>query len=209
MIIDTAGIKNIVLDLGGVVVDLAPGLTSERFKSLGFPELENIGLVMARYPFFRDYETGRIDTNEFLTSIQKIAGNDTPHEKIIWAWNTMILDPREDIFRLLQALKNNFRLCLLSNTNELHIGYLNERLSSQLGIGGLEKVFDRVYYSYKLGICKPDKEIFEFVLKDSRMIPAETLYIDDSWIHIESAGNLGIRVYHLEPPERLTEVLII
>ena len=209
MIINTSGIKNLILDLGGVVVDLAPGLTLERFEGLGFPAVESLDLIMAKYPFFKDYETGRIETNNFLASIQKIAGKDISQEKIIWAWNTMILDPKEDIFRLLQTIKDRFRLYLLSNTSELHIHSLNERLDAQFGIKGLEEVFDRVYYSYSVGICKPDREIFEYVLNDNHMIPEETLYIDDSKIHIESAGKLGIQVYHIEPPERLTEVIEI
>jgi len=207
MAIDKKGIKNIMLDLGGVVVDLDPGLTMERFASLGFTGLESIEQVMVRYPVFGDYETGKISTDDFLTSIQKIAGSDIAHEKIIWAWDSMILDPREDIFHLLQALKAHYRLYLLSNTSELHIRSLNERLIAQQGIHGLEEIFDRVYYSYELGMRKPDREIFEFVLKDGVMNPSETLYIDDSKIHTESAGRLGIKVYHMKPPERLTEVL--
>jgi putative hydrolase of the HAD superfamily len=209
MVINTKGIHNIILDLGGVVVDLAPGLTLERFASLGFTKHDSLGKVMEEYPLFEDYETGRISTNDFLTSIQEIKGRDISHEKIIWAWNTMILDPRKEIFRLLQALKDHFRLYLLSNTSELHIRSLNERLVAQLGINGLEEVFDSVYYSYKLGMRKPDREIFEFVLKNAGISPAETLYIDDSRIHLDSAGKLGIKVYHIEPPERLTDILHI
>jgi putative hydrolase of the HAD superfamily len=209
MVINTKGIQNIILDLGGVVVDLAPGLTLERFASLGFTGHESLEKVMAEYPVFEDYETGRISTDDFLTSIQEIKGRDISHEEIIWAWNTMILEPRKEIFNLLQALKGHFRLYLLSNTSELHIHSLNERLIARHGINGLEEVFDRVYYSYKLGMRKPDMEIFEFVLKDAGISPAETLYIDDSSIHLESAGKLGIKVYHIEPPERLTDILHI
>ena len=207
MLADTGGIKNIILDLGGVVADLDTRLTMKRFSDLGFPVLETPDL--AKYTFFGDYEKGRIDTNEFLSEIQKVAGKDIPNEKIIWAWNTMVLDLKEDILLILKALKDRFRLYLLSNTNELHIRSFNERLYAQYGIKDLEKLFHRVYYSYKLGVCKPERQIFEFVLKDSRMIPAETLYIDDSRVHIESAAKLGIRGYHIEPPERLTELLKI
>ena len=54
---------------------------------------------------------------------------------------------------------------------------------------------------------KPDREIFEYVLKDCRALPAETLYIDDTIDHIKSAESLGIHVYHLQAPEKLTDVL--
>ncbi len=206
--INLKGIRNIILDLGGVVVDLDVGLTVREFADLGLTGLDKPDIVMARYPFFRDYETGRINTGEFLACIQEILEGETETEKIIRAWNAMILDTRADTLRLLRSLRGKFRLFLLSNTNDLHIRFFNERLLARHGIRNFEEVFDKVYYSHIIGMRKPDREIFDFVLKDSRISSHETLYIDDTEAHIQAAGRLGIRVYHLQPPQKLTGVLL-
>ena len=209
MPINTTGIKNIILDLGGVVVGLDPGKTIREFLSLGFHGIENTDFVMKKYPFFTLYETGKINTAEFITSIQKTTDRNISSEKIAAAWNTMILDLKEDVMFLLKKLRLEYRIFLLSNTNELHIRSFNEALYSKFGIKDLGGIFEKLYYSHELGMRKPDREIFEFVLNDSQISPGQTVYIDDTSAHIESAATLGVRVYHLKAPEKLTDILKI
>jgi glucose-1-phosphatase len=209
MPINTTGIKNIILDLGGVVVGLDPGKTVREFLSLGFHGIENTDFVMAKYPFFMEYETGKINTADFIASIQKATDRDISSDKIAAAWNTMILDLKKDVMHLLKKLRLGYRIFLLSNTNELHIHSFNEALNIKYGLMDLSEIFEKLYYSHVLGMRKPDREIFEFVLNDSQISPAETLYIDDTLAHIESAATLGVRVYHLQVPEKLTDILKI
>ena len=205
--IDLKGIKNIVLDLGGVILDLDVNRSIELLSELGFPGEDNLDIIFSKYPFFLKFETGRIGPDEFLDALTTQLGNHTPREKIIEAWNAMILGFRPDTVKLLTRLKEKYRLFLLSNTNAIHEVYYNDILHMKHGIPNLTGIFEKVYYSHDVNMRKPDHEIFQYVLDDSRINARETLYIDDTEVHVKAAGDLGINVYHLRLPQRLTEVL--
>lgn len=96
---------------------------------------------------------------------------------------------------------------LLSNTNALHEVYYNDILHMKHGIPNLTDIFEKVYYSHDVNMRKPDHEIFQHVLVDSQLNAGETLYIDDTEVHVKAAGELGMFAYHLRIPQRLTEVL--
>lgn len=208
MPIDTHGIKTIILDLGGVVVELDPESTIREFTALGFHGLGKRDLITSRYPFIEAFETGKIDTGMFLKNIREIIRGDVGRDEIAHAWNRMVLDLQEFNLELIKQLGRHYRVHLLSNTNALHIGSFNERLMARHGLKDLREIFERVYFSFELGMRKPDREIFEYVLQDCGALPAETLYIDDSPEHIVSARKLGINTYHLQAPEKLADVLI-
>ena len=87
--------------------------------------------------------------------------------------------------------------------------FFNEAIYIKYGIKDLSELFEKLYYSHELGMRKPDREIFEFVLNDSQISPEQTVYIDDTLAHIESAATLGVRVYHLKAQEKLTDILKI
>jgi len=205
--IDLKGIRNIVLDLGGVILELDVNRSIELLSELGFPGEENLDIIFSKYPFFLKFETGRIGPDEFLDALTIQLGNHTPREKIIEAWNAMILGFRPDTVKLLTKLREKYRLFLLSNTNAIHEVYYNDILHMKHGIPNLAGIFEKVYYSHDVNMRKPDHEIFQYVLDDSRINARETLYIDDTEVHVKAAGDLGIHVYHLRLPQRLTEVL--
>jgi putative hydrolase of the HAD superfamily len=205
--IDTGGIKNIILDLGGVILELDVGSTIRAFHTLGFPRMESSDIILSKYPFFLEFETGRISSEEFICRIMEIAEDHISRDQVLEAWNTMILGFRESSVRLLLRLRKQFRLFLLSNTNAIHEVYYNDQLASGHGIENLDRIFEKVYYSHKLKLRKPDPEIFRFVLDDSNLVAGECLYIDDTPVHVETARSLGIRAYHLEAPQRITDIL--
>ncbi len=97
--IDITGIKNILFDLGGVITGLDIKAVLEQFREMGFEELENPEDVLGKYSFFRDYETGKIGTDEFTGSIQRLIGKEAGISNIVHAWNSMILQTRAAIFR--------------------------------------------------------------------------------------------------------------
>jgi FMN phosphatase YigB (HAD superfamily) len=119
----------------------------------------------------------------------------------------MILGFTTDSIELLMELRSRYRLFLLSNTNAIHEVVYNRLLKQEHGIENLDRIFEKIYYSHQLKMRKPDPENFRHVLKDSGLEPGESLYIDDTLMHIETARSLGIRAYHLVPPERITDVL--
>jgi len=205
--IDLKGIRNIVLDLGGVILELDVNRSIELLSELGFPEEENLDIVFSKYPFFLKFETGRISPDEFINALTVQLGDHTPREKIIEAWNAMILGFNSDTIKLLTKLKKDYSLFLLSNTNAIHEVYYNDILHANHGIPNLTEIFEKVYYSHDVNMRKPDHEIFQHVLADSRLNTGETLYVDDTEVHVKAAMDLGIHAYHLRLPQKLTEVL--
>ncbi|MCZ8285071.1 MAG: HAD-IA family hydrolase, partial [Bacteroidia bacterium] len=123
------------------------------------------------------------------------------------AWNAMLLDFPLHRLELLKALKSKYRLFLLSNTNETHVREFEASLLNSQGYQNLEPFFEKVYYSCRMGMRKPDTEIFDYVLKENKLVPEETLFIDDTIHHIEGALKTGIQA-HLLPKGKEAEELI-
>jgi len=205
--IDLKGIRNIVLDLGGVILELDVNKSIELLKELGLPGEENLDIIFSKYTFFLKFETGKISPDEFINNLSAQLGDHTPKEKIIKAWNAMILGFQPDTLKLLSKLKEEYRMFLLSNPNALHEVYYNDLLHMKHGIPNLTDIFEKVYYSHDVNMRKPDLEIFQHVLVDSQLNARETLYIDDTEVHVKAAMEAGIQAYHLRLPQRITEVL--
>jgi glucose-1-phosphatase len=197
------GIKNIIFDLGGVVINIDYRLTLNEFRALGFKDVEKVYTQFSQMPWFDNYDRGRISSEEFISGFRKYLGPETSDEQIIKAWNAMLLDFPSERAELLLELKGRYRTFLLSNTNEIHIDYYNDRVKNEYGCPGLQVFFEKDYYSHIVGMRKPDAEIFEYVLRENSLDPSETLFIDDSIQHVEGAGKTGIRAYHLQAPETI------
>ena len=121
----------------------------------------------------------------------------TPNEKIISAWNAMIKDiPKKTIDYLIELKSKGYRIFLLSNTNEIHI---EEAMKSwnKNNYTKPEKIFNKIYLSYKIGMRKPNKEIFNFICDKENLEPSKTLFIDDSIQHIKGAKSIGLSTHHL------------
>jgi putative hydrolase of the HAD superfamily len=206
--IDLKNIKNIILDLGRVILKINMDNTIIAFKEFGFPQLDELDIVFSRYPFFMQFELGLISAEQFISDINKTTGNNLSDESILEAWNSMIGEYYEDTIPLIQQLGKKYRMFLLSNTNELHENEYNNRLKKDYGIANLSVIFEKVYYSHTLHLSKPDPLIFKFVMNENQLVAGETLFIDDILVHIESAAKLGIRTFHLKDPLKLTDVLI-
>ena len=205
--IDLKGIKNIVFDLGGVILELDINRSIAALKELGFPVLDNLDIMFSIYPFFLEFETGRITPDQFIEAMVSQMGDHAPREEVLEAWNAMILGYRPDTIELLSQIRGKYRLFMLSNTNAIHEIHYNNLLHREYGILNLTDLFEKVYYSHDLNMRKPDLEIFQHVLTDSRLAAEETLYIDDTVIHVNAARELGINAYHLRLPERIAQVL--
>ena len=205
--INLSGIKNIIFDLGGVILELDVNRTIEALTELGFPGLLNLENILTDYPFFLEFETGRINTDQFIDILISRAGDHTPRDKVIAAWDAMILGFKPENVELLLQIRDRYRLFLLSNTNSIHEKTYNNQLYRDHGIPNLSDLFEKVYYSHDLKMRKPDLEIFKYVLEDSRLVAGETLYIDDTEEHVKSALQLGMHAYHLKIPEKITQLL--
>jgi FMN phosphatase YigB (HAD superfamily) len=192
------GIKNIIFDLGGVILDIDYNLTVKAFDGLGIPNFKEQYSKMSQSNLFDNIETGKISPVEFRDLIREVAQKTISDAEIDTAWNALILHLPQYRIEILKNLQVNYRLFLLSNTNKIHYDDYSEVIKRENGIEGLEPLFEKTYLSHEMGLRKPDPEIFQVVLNENNLVPKETLFIDDSPQHIASAKTLGIVAYHLE-----------
>lgn len=203
MAIDVNAYKNIIFDLGGVILNIDYDLAVSEFKKLGLNNFSNHFSQAQQQQLFDQYEKGKISSDEFRAELKKELNPATTAEQIDAAWNSLLLDLPKQRLEILKKMKNTHRTFLLSNTNEIHIIQFEKYLKQTFGINDLSGYFEKMYLSYKMGMRKPDAEIFEYVLKQNNLNSSETLFIDDSIQHIEGAKKLGIQTYWLQKPETI------
>lgn len=199
-------IKNIIFDWGGVITDLNVEKIIDAFKMLGFQDIEKYFMQENKENFFLHFELGLIDELAFIQKLRGFVKQNVTDKQITDAWNIILGDLPDKRWELLNKLKNFYRIFLLSNTNSLHVSFYNQYIKKKFGTYGFNHLFEKVYYSFNLGMRKPEKKIYEFVLSDSNLDPAETLFIDDNKDNINTASHLGITCFHLTPPLTLTDL---
>ena len=198
-------IKNILFDLGGVILDIDVHATLKGFYDLGFPaELLQYPTNMNSDLFFR-YETGKIDSAEFRNELRKFTGLDFSDKELDEAWNAMIVRIPEERTRLLEKLKKKYKLYMLSNTSPLHVPVFEQMYLEKAGMQ-MKEAFKKIYYSFEIGWHKPDKEAWEFVINDAGIVPEETLFLDDNIHNIKASQELGFQAIHIHERTRLTDL---
>ncbi|GAC1594182.1 MAG: HAD family phosphatase [Chitinophagaceae bacterium] len=192
-------IKNIIFDLGGVIMNIDFKKTEKAFAELGFTDFSQYITQFHITPFFEQYETGKIDDAAFIKGIQQIAAAPLTEQQIIHAWNALLLDFPLERIALLEKLKQQYRIFLLSNTNALHYEAFQHTLYTLTG-KKLEDIFEKTYFSHAVHLRKPDAAIYQLVLDENKLDPAETLFIDDTASNFSGAEEAGIQTFHLKAP---------
>lgn len=203
------GIQNIIFDLGNVILNLDFQATDDAFKKLNPLVYDKAIRELNEVSFFEKYEKGEISSEDFLKTIKEKLNQNTNQQDIIHAWNSMLKDIPDIRFEILLALKKQYRTFCLSNTNEIHINFLFDRLQKRKGLKNYDSFFEKVYFSFEMGKRKPNADIFESVLKDSQLSPSETLFIDDVKEHINTAKRLGIKTFHLKEGNSIEQLFEI
>lgn len=198
MAVEANKYKNIIFDLGGVILNIDYLLAVKAFKDLGLGGFDTFFSQAQQKQLFDLYEKGEITSDNFRNELRIYCNGNIGDKTIDEAWNSMLLDLPQERLDLLKRFKQSHRTFLLSNTNEIHIDSFNAYLQNDFNIADLSGHFEKMYLSYKVGMRKPDAEIFELVLSENKLDPKETLFIDDSIQHIESAKKLGIQTYWLD-----------
>jgi glucose-1-phosphatase len=202
-------IKNIIFDLGGVILNLEPeGAVLAFSKACGLPKKELVEIIQQNRQLFIDYETGRIDSSKFRTEIARIIRHEMSEEDFDCAWNSILFEVPEERAKLLEQLKMKYRLFLLSNTNDIHARKIDELLALSPCTSGLMGYFEKVYFSHQLRKRKPEPEIYLHVLEENDLVPSETLFIDDTAINTDGAKLTGMHVLHVERNNPRLEFLL-
>lgn len=187
-------IKNLVFDLGGVIVDLDIDRAIERFVEIG---VADAGSMMDKYHqkgIFLEIEDGRLDAEEFCNKLSTFSRKKLTLEEVQYAWLGFIKDVPQYKLDFIRGLRSQFKVYLLSNTNPLVMSWARSNAFSRSGMP-IEAYLDKVYASYEIGLVKPDKAIFEHMIEDASLIPSETLFIDDGIANINTANELGFHTY--------------
>ena len=196
-------IKNIIFDLGGVIINLDVNKTISEFNKLSYMPFEAIYTQAEQSELFDAFDKGIISPEDFFYNIRKQLRYEGADHELIKAWNAMLLDVPGKRLDVLVKTKQNYNTFLLSNTNETHVAAFEHSLYLEHGVKNFNDYFDEVYYSCRMGMRKPDKEIFEFVLAKNNLKPEDTVFIDDSIQHVKGAGECGISAFLLPKNEEI------
>ena len=199
--------KNIIFDLGGVIINLNQDFTYKAFHNLFPLAFDEISNQLKTTNWLERYESGEISSNEFLSWFKQFDSKITEIQ-LVNAWNNMLLDIPKVRIDLISYLSKTYNVYLLSNTNQIHYQFIEKYVKTNFNELDFNSLFKKVYLSHEIKLRKPNKSIFEFVLKDADLIAEETLFIDDSKDHIATAKSLGIKTHHLnlKKDETLTQL---
>lgn len=201
-------IKNIVFDLGDVILNIDVPIASKSFADLRGREQSEILEIFKESEIFRQFETGLLDEPTFRNYVREILNfPDLSDEAIDTAWNSLLLDLPLERVDLLKKLATRYRLFLLSNTSSIHITEVNNILKASTGVERLEDLFETVFLSYEMGLMKPDARIYREVLDRAGLEAEETLFLDDNADNIRAAAELGIQTIHVQKPVTILEYL--
>lgn len=201
-------IRNIIFDLGDVILNIDVPIASKSFAELSGREQSEILAIFKESEIFRQFETGLMDEPTFRNYVREILNfPDLSDEAIDTAWNSLLLDLPPERVELLKKLAGQYRLFLLSNTSSIHITQVNKILEASTGVEKLEDLFEIVFLSYEMGLMKPDARIYREVLDKAGLKAEETLFLDDNADNIRSASQLGIETIHVQKPVTILEYL--
>jgi putative hydrolase of the HAD superfamily len=201
-------VTTLIFDFGGVIIDLDLPQCIENLKKLGVESIESYLSNFGQKDFFLKFEIGEIDIPEFRNEIRKLTNKTITDAEIDSAWCSFLCDIPSERLELLEKLRKKYRLLLLSNSNPLHV-----EVSAVTALEGTGKTirdyFDKCYFSYEMGLTKPDPAIFEALLADAGVEATECLFLDDGPKNIEAAKTLGIQTYFVTQGENLDFLLTL
>lgn len=197
-----------IFDFGGVLFDIDYSAPARMFKKLGFENFEEIYSQANQSEIFDRLETGKVSYDEFYDYLLSFCAEGTTHGQVVEAWNCILLDIMVEEVELVKKVKEaGFRIFLLSNTNVIHVAEFEKMIDQKIDLQEFKSLFEKVYYSNEIGIKKPYPSTYLQICEWNNLVPAETLFIDDSIQHVEGAKKAGLQAIHLKPDYTLERVV--
>ncbi|CAM4046589.1 putative hydrolase of the HAD superfamily [Pedobacter westerhofensis] len=187
-------IKNIIFDYGNVIFAIDFRIAQKTLTQIGISNIEDFFGHKGHHTLFDDLETGSITPAQFREGIRLEAKNPALTDaEIDAAWNSLLIGIAPQTLDVLNETKKHYRTFLLSNTNQIHFNYFTDYLKREFQVEGNDHLFEKTYYSHEMLMRKPNVEIFEQVIRENNLNPAETLFIDDSPQHLVGAKEAGLQ----------------
>ncbi|GAB1445411.1 MAG: HAD family phosphatase [Cyclobacteriaceae bacterium] len=202
------GFKNIIFDLGGVIINLDESKTVAQFAQISQHPASSIEHHILHFESYKQFEKGLISSEAFREALRNNFGINATDDEIDGCMNAMLLDIPLERIQLLESLRKSSRLFLLSNTNQIHYTCFNKILKETTGDDKLDVYFEKAYYSHQVHMRKPDLEIFERVLSENNLNATETLFLDDNLSNLEGAQQLRINTFEVKNPNQLFELFV-
>jgi putative hydrolase of the HAD superfamily len=185
-------IEKYIFDFGDVFINLDKQATLRELSKFGLthftPEMTAQNHL---------YEKGLVTTDEFLGFYQKLIP-DTTKEELRKIWNKILLDFPLYRLEFIEEFSKNNSCILLSNINEIHVDFIKKQVGKTF-YNRFINCFDKVYYTHEINLRKPDKEIFEYVFSDLKIKPETCFFVDDRGDNIQTAKELGVTCWHINP----------
>ncbi|RLD41876.1 MAG: hypothetical protein DRI89_08725 [Bacteroidetes bacterium] len=198
-------IETIIFDFGGVVLDIDPQLTINEFVKLGFSNLEKTKSDEFTQ-LIRKFERGIFTPEVFRKKMKMFLEIEVSDQQFDDAWNALLYDIPSERIEIIEQVKENYQILLLSNSNEIHYDLYVRDLQLRFGYREFDDLFHNAYFSFDLHLSKPDLEVYEFVICQHELKPKKTLFIDDRIDNLEIAKQAGLQTYHLQSPERIRDL---
>lgn len=198
-------INALILDFGGVIYNISHQQQFETFAKLGIKNFQQLYSHALQNPLFADFECGKINNDTFRNEACKLIGKNLTHKEIDVAWNSILVGfPAENV-KFLEQLKKHYRLYLLSNTNTIHYEIYIKEFRDKFGYD-FNELFEKTFWSFKIGMRKPNEDIYKWVKSEIDLKHSTPLFIDDTKINIDAAINNEIPSYWLEPGKKLRDL---
>jgi putative hydrolase of the HAD superfamily len=199
-------IKTIIFDFGGVILDIDPQITIKEFQKMGFKDVAKTKSKEFIEDIIRKFERGIYTPEVFRKKLRAFLELDVSDQKLDDAWNALIYDIPAERIEVLEQVKKNYQMLLLSNSNEIHYDLYVRDLQLRFGYREFDELFDKSYFSFDMHLSKPDPEVYEFIINQHDLKPSQTLFIDDNEENIAAASKLGLKTYLLAKPERVRDI---
>lgn len=193
-------IKNLIFDLGNVILNIDTKLSEKAFAQYGMNDFEKLYTLAAQNELFDRLEVGSITEKEFYDEFRRVTGCKLPDKTLEECWDALIMDFPAARIEMLKRLKNEgkYRTFILSNTNIIHYRFYTALLKRTHGVEGLESLVEHAYFSHEIGLKKPNRDIFDSVVEHSHIKPEESIFIDDNEANIKAANALGFNTIFLK-----------
>jgi HAD superfamily hydrolase (TIGR01509 family) len=197
--------KAIIFDLGNVLLPIDLDLTYQAFSAFSTYDATTIGQKIQQEGLWVPYESGKQTDQEFREHIRFHLDLNCTDAEFDEAFSALLLSFHTGVYEWILSLKSRFSLYLLSNTSSIHAKRFTQ---VTLGPSGenLFGLFDQVYFSFDMGLVKPDTAIYEQVIREQNLQVQEVLFFDDNVANIKSAKGLGIASYLIDPAKDYSQI---
>lgn len=199
-------IKHIIFDLGQVIINVDPPRVREVMRSKGVGNVDDLHIRLLEEDAYHELETGELSTDGFRQRVKDIIGIKLSDDDVDEAWNAMLLDIPPERIKFMTRLKSRYKLYMLSNTNHIHWLSYDRYFQDHYDYPSINTFFTHCWYSYLMGVRKPDPKIYKMVMEEGGFTPGEVAFIDDLKENVDEASNHGIIPVHLPPGKEIMDL---